>query len=415
MVEGNNENGLKSTLHFETLEEFVRSRVQQMIQDVIDEEVEAFLGRSRYERTGTEKVKTVRKGYRNGHGPPRKIGMMSGTIEVRRPKLRGLEEKFESVILPRFSRHTKAVEKMLPELYLHGLSMGDFELALRGLLGDGAPLSASSIDRLRRKWQAEYGAWRLRQLGDLKLVYMWADGIYVKAGLEREKACLLVVIGADENGVKHVLAVESGYRESTESWSEVLRDLKARGLRPPALTVADGNMGIWAALKQVYPESLEQRCWNHKMRNVLDCIPKKVRKAAKSLLLEMFYSTSRKGCESVRKAFVRRFGRDYPRAVDRLNRDWQRMLTFLDFPHVHHPHIRTTNVVESPFAAVRLRTCASKRYKKVANATAMIWKVLMLNEKRFRRLKGFALLPDVYRSAILCRHSRQKDNDILAA
>lgn len=393
MVKGNNEKELKSIVEWETLEDFVRSQVKSLIQNVIDEEVDEFLGRMKYER---KKGKKVRKGYRNGHAPPRKLSLMSGTIEVRRPKLRGLEEKFESAILPRFTRRTRAVEKALPELYLHGLSMGDFELALRGLLGDGAPLSASSIDRLRRKWQAEYGAWRLRQLGGLKLVYMWADGVYVKAGLEKEKACLLVVIGADDEGKKHVLAVESGYRESTESWSEVLRDLKARGLRPPALTVADGNMGIWAALRQVYPESLEQRCWNHKMRNVLDCLPKKIRKGAKSLLLEMFLASSQKACESARKEFISRFGRDYPRAVDRLNRDWQRMVTYFKFPSEHWRHIRTTNIVESPFAAVRLRTNAAKRYKQASNATSVIWKILMLQESRFRKLTGFKKLKNVY-------------------
>ena len=412
MAKGNNTKGIKSIPHWEVLEEMVRAQAQKMIQDIIEEEVEQFLGRTRYKR---EVGSGVRKGYRNGHSPARKLGMMGGTVEIRRPKLRGLEEKFESVILPRFKRHTPAVSKMLPELYLHGLSMGDFELALRGLLGDGAPLSASSIDRLRRKWQAEYGAWRLRQLGDLKLVYMWADGIYVKAGLEKEKACLLVVIGADEDGVKHVLSVESGYRESAESWSAVLRDLKARGLRPPVLTVADGNMGIWGALRQVYPESLEQRCWNHKMQNVLDCIPKKVRKGAKSLLLEMFFSTSVKGCESVRKEFVKRFGKDFPRAVDRLNRDWERMVTFFNFPKEHHPHLRTSNVVESPFAAVRLRTTASKRYKNADNATSVIWKILMLQEKKFRRLRGFKKLQDVYCNAEFRMDRKIFKNDKLAA
>jgi putative transposase len=411
VVKGNNENGLKSTPEWETLEDFIRGHVQKLIQGVIDEEVEGFLGRTRYERSNGGKV---RKGYRNGYSPPRRLSCMSGTIEVRRPKLRGLEERFESVILPRFTRRTKAVEKMLPDLYLHGLSMGDFELALRGLLGDGAPLSASSVDRLRRKWQAEYGAWRLRRLDDLRLVYMWADGIYVKAGLEKEKACLLVVIGADVDGVKHVLAVESGYRESTESWSEVLRDLKARGLECPVLTVADGNMGIWAALRQVYPESREQRCWNHKMKNVLDCLPKKVRKGAKSLLLEMFLASSKKACESARKDFARHFEKDYPRAVDRLNRDWERMVTFFNFPKEHWRHIRTSNVVESPFDAVRLRTRAAKRYKRACNAAAVIWKILLLQEKKFRRLRGYKKLLKVYCSADF-KNKEVDDDDQIAA
>ncbi|MFH1675993.1 MAG: IS256 family transposase [bacterium] len=393
MSKENNLECIKSTPIYAELEEFIRFHIQSLIQSVIDEEVEQFLGRKKYQRKcATESG----EGYRNGYGPPRKLSTMSGTIEIRKPKLRGLEEKFESVIIPRFKRRTLAIEKMLPELYLHGLSLGDFDLALRGLLGDGAPLSASSIDRLRGKWEAEYGAWRHRRLDELKIVYIWADGIYVKAGLEKEKACLLVVIGADIEGRKTILAVESGYRESSESWASVLRDLKVRGLNQPRLTIADGNMGIWSALSQVYPESREQRCWNHKMRNVLDCLPKKWRKEAKDLLLEMFFAKSRASCEATKKEFERRFKRRYPRAVERLNRDWERMISFFDFPLEHWRHIRTTNVVESPFAAVRLRTGAAKRYKKVGNAVAVIWKILILQESVFRRLMGLGKLKDVY-------------------
>ena len=393
MVKENNEKGTKSTPMFDDLEEFIRVRVQEMVQSIVDVEIEEYLGRMKYER----KSKTdPTEGYRNGYAPPRKLSMMGGTIEIRRPKLRGLEETFESAVLPRFKRHSKGVESMLPELYLHGLSLGDFELAFRGLLGEGAPLSASSIDRLRRKFQAEYGAWRLRRMDDFKIVYMWADGIYVKAGIEKEKACLLVLIGADADGHKAVLAVESGYRESTESWTAVLRDLKARGLSAPRLTIADGALGIWAALSQVYPQSREQRCWNHKIRNVLDCLPKKHHKEAKALLLEMFFAKTRKACEETKKEFERIFKKTHPRAVEKLNRDWERMIAFFDFPAEHWKHVRTTNIVESPFAAVRLRTTAAKRYKNVGNAVSVIWKILMLQERSFRRLRGCDKLQDVY-------------------
>lgn len=408
----NNESCMKSTPYWEVLEEFIQKRVQAMVQDLIEEEVEQFLGRAKYERThGT----TSKKGYRNGYAPPRRLSLMTGTIEVRRPKLRGLEEKFESAILPLFKRKSTRVERLLPELYLHGLSMGDFEVALRGLMGDGAPLSPQSISRLRQKWQAEYGAWRLRRLDDLKLVYMWADGIYVKAGLEKQKACLLVIIGATTDGRKHVLAVESGYRESTESWGMALRDLKARGLKCPSLMVADGHLGIWSALARVYPESREQRCWNHKITNVLDSLPKMHRKEAKALLLEMFYSKSRKACEEVRRDFKRRFGKNYPRAVDRLDRDWERMVTFFEFPKEHWLHIRTSNVVESPFAAVRLRTKVAKRFRNVINATAIIWKILMLQEQSFRKLQGWRKLNDVYVKTIVERKSGDNDPDLKSA
>jgi transposase-like protein len=211
---------------WEKLEAMARERIQEFVQVLLEEEVTALVGRRKSERREAVDAPAV---YRNGHGKVRKLAMMGGTIEVRRPRVRGLEERFESRILPLFRRRTEQVGEMLPQLYLHGLAQGDFELALRGLLGDGAPLSPSSIERLRGKWVAEYEAWRRRSLRGLEPVYLWADGIYVKAGLEKEKACLLVIVAGLRDGRKVVLAVESGYRESEEAWSHVLRDLLARG------------------------------------------------------------------------------------------------------------------------------------------------------------------------------------------
>ena len=225
------------------------------------EEVTELLGRVKSERRAAVDAPP---GYRNGYGKPRRPATSSGTIEVRRPRVRGLEERFESRVLPLFARRTREVGELIPELYPHGLAEGDFELALRGLLGDGAPLSKSSVRRLGARWTAEHEAWSRRPLGDRELVYAWADGIYVKAGLERDKAALLVVIGAMSDGTKEVLAVTPGYRESVESWAAVLRDLKARGLGTPKLLVADGNLGIRGAAREVWPLAAEQRCWNHK-------------------------------------------------------------------------------------------------------------------------------------------------------
>lgn len=245
-----------------TLEEFARSRIQSWLQGVLEEEVTELLGRGKSERRA---VVDAPAGYRNGHGKTRRLAMMAGTIEVKRPRVRGLEQRFESRLLPLFVRRTEAVSELLPQLYLHGLAEGDFELALRGLLGDGAPLSASSIERLRAKWQLEFEAWRSRRLDNLEVVYAWADGLYVKAGLEDSKAALLVIVGALRDGRKVVLAIESGQRESKESWARVLRDLFARGLRPWQATVADGHLGIWSALGEVFPDGAEQRCWNHRV------------------------------------------------------------------------------------------------------------------------------------------------------
>jgi putative transposase len=315
---------------------------------------------------------------------------------VKRPRVRGLEERFESAVLPLFARRTQEVGQLLPELYLHGLSQGDFELALRGLLGAGAPLSASSIARLRDKWIVEYSTWRSRRLDDRELVYAWADGIYVKAGLEKEKAALLVVIGAMSDGRKEVLAIVPGYRESKSSWTDVLRDLRDRGLSAAKLLVADGHLGIWAALAEVWPQTAEQRCWNHRLLNVLDKLPKRVQAEARQLLTQIPYAPTRQDATKRRDQFAKRFRRECPDAVDILERDWDRMVAFYDFPEAHWQHLRTTNVVESPFASVRLRTNAAKRYKKVANATALIWRVLMVAEKRFRRLRAPHLMADVY-------------------
>jgi|TARA_B100000315_G_scaffold257009_1_gene304480 transposase-like protein len=307
-----------------------------------------------------------------------------------------VEERFESRILPLFARRTKEVGQLLPELYLHGLSQGDFELALRGLLGDGAPLSPASIGRLRAKWVADHQDWKERRLDGRELVYAWADGIYVKAGLEKDKACLLVVIGAMSDGRKEVLALAPGYRESTESWLEVLRDLRDRGLEQPVLIAADGNMGIWAAVDQVWPESKQQRCWNHKIINVLDKIPKRTQAEARTLLVQIPYADTRQEAEKLQKRFAARYRSQFPKAVDALERDWDRMITFYDLPKEHWKHLRTTNIVESPFASVRLRTNAAKRYKKVANATALIWRTLMVAETRFRKLDAPHILKDVY-------------------
>lgn len=392
MVEKSTEEPFGSRTIWEQLETMARERIQEFVQALLEEEVTALVGRRKSERREAVDAPAI---YRNGHGKPRRLAMMGGTIEVRRPRLRGLEERFESRILPLFRRRTEQVSQLLPELYLHGLAQGDFELALRGLLGESAPLSASSIERLRGKWVAEYEAWRRRSLRGLEPVYLWADGIYVKAGLEKEKACLLVIVAGLRDGRKVVLSVESGYRESEEAWSQLLRDLLGRGMKAPRLVVADGHLGIWAALAQILPGVEEQRCWNHKIVNVLDKLPKKQQSEAKALLSKIPHAATRQEAEELRGQFRSRFGLDQPKAVETLERDWERMVAFYHFPKEHWKHLRTTNPVESPFAAVRLRTAAGKRYKKVANATALIWRVLLVVEKAFRRLDSPELLAEV--------------------
>ena len=263
---------------------------------------------------------------RNGHGEPRKLALMSGTITLRRPRVRDLEARFVSRLLPLFKRQTPEVSALLPELDLHGLALGEFELALRGLLGDGAPLNASSLVRLKATWQAQYVTWQQRDLSALKLVYLWADGVYVKAGLEDSQAALLVLIGADAEGRTHVRAVVSGERESVPSWTAVLRDLNARGRRAPKLTIADGHLGIWGAISTIYPTSQEQRCWHHKLRNVLDLVPRKRQAEAKALLQHLAAAETQRAATMVRDTFARTDGRQFPKAVACLERDWERMV-----------------------------------------------------------------------------------------
>ena len=397
MEDGNIEDGPASRPEWEHLEEWLRGQMQGLIQDLLEQEVTEFLGRARSVRRSESDNDA---GYRNGYAPPRRLTLSSGTIRVRRPRIRDTEERFESRLVPLFVHRTREVADLIPELYLHGLSEGDFDLALRGLLGEEAPISASTVARLKDKWNAELAEWRARPLDDLEVVYMWVDGVYVKAGLEREKAAILVVMAALSDGSKVVVSAVPGYRESTRSWSEVLRDLRDRGLNCPRVVVGDGHLGIWGALRNVWPEAGEQRCWNHKILNVLDKLPKRQHDQARLMLRNIPYAETRAEAERLRRVFTRWCGdHSYEAAREAIERDWERMVTFYDYPKEHWRHLRTTNPVESPFAALRLRTDAARRYKRVDRAIAVIWKMLMVAEKRFRRLQAPELIADVYLGA----------------
>jgi putative transposase len=381
---------------FEALEAFGREHGQRLIQALLEEEVAAVLGRAPWvRRRGVD----APAGYRNGHGRPRRLAMTIGTVTVRRPRVRGLGARFVSRILPLFKRRTREVGERLPQLDLQGFAPGDFELALRGLLGEAAPLSVASLARLKARWQLEYEAWKQRRLDALEVVYMWADGLYVKAGLEDTKAALLVRIGARTDGRKVVLAVESGQREAKESWGAGLRDRRARGLKPWRCTVADGHLGIWAALGEPQPTAAEQRCWNHRITNVLDAIPQKHQAEARTLLWARPYAESQAMGEALRAQFDKRYRQLAPKAVERLAHDWERLVTFYQFPREHGRHWRTTTVVESPVAAARLRTTAANRFTQVQSAPAILWKLLQVAETSFRRLNAPELLPAVYAGA----------------
>lgn len=375
-------------ISWNVLEEFIRLQVEATVQNILDQEAEEHLGRGRYERRDGSQ-----RGYRNGHGKPRKLSLSCGTIEVRRPRLRDLEEQFESRILPLFVRRSQKVSELLPKLYLEGLALRDFDRALRGLLGDGAPLSASSVARLKEHWSEEMQAWRDQRIDD-EIVYIWADGIYIRAGLEKDKAAMLVVLGVTITGEKRFLAMEAGYRESTESWKQVFWGLMKRGMNVPAAVIADGGLGLWAAIAELGWECKEQRCWNHKIINVSDALPKREQKDATKQLRAIPKSDTLEEAIRRRDDFLDQY-QSYPRACSRLLDDWERMVAFYSLPRGHWRSLRTSNPVESPFNVVRLRTGAARRFKRVENATAAVWKLLMIAESSFKPFQSRNLLPDV--------------------
>ena len=378
-------------IFYEGLEEFAREKIRGHLQDLLEQEVTEWLGRDKSERKANPMEQA---GYRNGYGKRRRFTMSLGTVEIRRPRVRDLGERFVSKVLPFFKRQTQPVRDLIPELYLHGLASGDFELALRHLLGEGAPLSGSSLQRLKQKWEVEYEQWKSTPIEEKDWAYLWADGIYVKAGIGKEKAALLVVIGVKKDGSKGYLALEAGYRESKESWAEVLRQIKSRGVKNARLFVGDGNLGLWAAVGEVYPQAQEQLCWNHKMLNVIDAVSKKEQVEVKKHLTAMMYAESRQDALKERKIFEQAF-RHNPKAVKTVVENWARLTTYYDFPREHWQHLRTSNVVESPFSRVRLRTAASRRFKSQINATCLIWKTLMVAELSFRKLNAPQLVEKV--------------------
>jgi transposase-like protein len=380
----------KSTENFKgDLDEIAREGARRMLADALEYEVEEFLGRKRYQRT--EEF----NGYRNGYGKKRKVAMGSGTVEIRAPRLRDNDEAFNSQVLKSYQRQSEGVKEMIPELYLHGLATGDFELALRGFLGDAASLSASSVTRLKEKWEAEYEGWRKRSLTGTKYVYLWCDGIYPKAGLAGDKTALLIVLGVNQKGEKEALAIYEGYRESTDSWKMVLHDLKERGLEDTRLFIGDGALGLWAAVSEVYPHADNQRCWCHKMRNVLNHFPKRLQKDVKGFLQEMYYASTKKQATAFMERFAETYGSEYPRAVECLLKDRDVLLTYYSYPREHWQSLKTSNPIESIFAPVKLRTNAARRIKSPRSALYLIFQLIIRAQKRWRRINAPELVEKV--------------------
>lgn len=382
--------GPESTEKFEkSLDELALEGARRMLKAVLESEVEEFLGRQSYERTGEF------RGYRNGYGKDRKVAIGTGTVKIRAPRVRESRVRFKSQVLPSYQRQSEKVRELIPELYLHGLATGDFELALRGFLGEGASLSSASVTRLKEKWEAEYESWRKRRLSSGGYAYLWCDGIYPKAGLSQDKTALLVVLGVNHEGRKEPLAIQEGYRESTESWAAVLRDLKERGLSDPRLFVGDGALGLWAAVREVYPRADEQRCWVHKMRNVLACFPKRLQSQVKQLLREIYTAATRKRALKLMDQFAAQFGREYPRAVECLLKDRDALLTYYSYPQEHWVSLKTSNPIESIFSPVKLRTNAARRIKSPRSALFLIFQLIHRAQSRWRRINAPGLVEKV--------------------
>ncbi len=383
------------------LDELAREGARRMIAAALRAEADEYVARF----VGEVDEDGYRLVVRNGRARERKVTIGSGTIPLRAPRVNdkrvdeetGERQKFGSRILPAYARRSPKVAEVIPILYLRGLSTGDFRPALEGLLGeDAAGLSPTTVSRLCKEWEQHHARFRKRLLSFSRYAYLFMDGIHVQVRLgEDPKVCLLIVIGVREDGVKELLAVEDGYRESTESWSGVFRDLKRRGLNESKLVVGDGALGAWAALRDVYPGAGEQRCWFHAAGNVIDCLPKRLQPRAKGLLGEIIEAPTRADARKALEVFREEYGAKYPKALAKLDRDWKPLTAFFDFPAEHWRHLRTTNPIESSFATVRLRTRVTKGAGSKAAALAMAYKLLESAQERWRRFNGHELVADV--------------------
>jgi transposase-like protein len=377
------------------LDELVRAGAQKMLQKAIEDEVQEFLS-EQAERVDERGRRLV---VRNGHLPSREVLTGAGPLEVRQPRVRDNTPDpdgrvcFTSSILPPYLRRSKSIDELIPWLYLKGISTGDFSEALQALLGEDAKgLSPNVIVRLKEQWCQEYDEWSRRDLSDKQYVYVWADGIHANVRLEtpeNRRQCLLVLMGATADGHKELIAVIDGYRESEQSWYELLIGLKQRGLKfAPKLATGDGALGFWAALRKVFPETREQRCWVHKTANVLNNMPKSVQPRAKADLHEIWMAETREQAHRAFDAFLEKYGPKYPAASECLKKDREVLLAFYDFPAEHWIHLRTTNPIESTFATIRLRHRRTKGNGTRRASLAMMFKLAQSAQKHWRRLNG---------------------------
>ncbi len=398
----------------DSLTEMLRRGARELIAHAVESELGHLLKSHAQNRLPDGRLAVVRNGYL----PERTLQTGIGSVEIRVPKVRdrsGSGIRFNSSLLPPYLKRAESIGELLPWLYLKGVSTGDFQEALASLLGKEAQgLSPNTITRLKAEWIEEHRNWSRRDFSKKRYVYWWADGIYSNVRMG-DKLCLLVIVGVTETGVKELVAVEDGYRESSDSWYGLLSSLRSRGLKTgPKLAVGDGSLGFWNALTRVFPSTRRQRCWVHKTANILNCLPKSLQPKAKAALQEIWMAETKEDAEKAFDSFLDRFGDKYPKAAECLRKDREDLLTFYDFPAVHWVHIRTTNPIESTFSTVRLRTRKTRNCGSRETILAMVFKLIQSAEKRWKRIKGFDLIGEVIEGVVFkdgVRATDQPDRD----
>lgn len=362
------------------LDYLAREGARKMLMEAMEEEVSQFLERGRYERARGEA-----KGYRKGKRG-RKLGVLGASVKLEVPRVEGVD--FRSSILAPYQRRSEGVDELFRRLLVEGLSTRDFEPALRNLIGDGTTLSASTIQRLALKFQKDLTAFNHRDLSAKRYGYIWADGIYLKAGLESEKAALLVLVGVNAEGTKELISLREGYRESSESWKEVWRGVKERGMECPLVVIGDGIAGLWKAVREVYPEAREQRCWIHKMRNVVDKVPRAKREEITERLRVAYQAERREDAEHHLAILAEDLDPRYPKAADCLRQDHEALLRYFDYPQEHWDHLKTSNPIESIFSSVRLRTYVLRRFQKARSGAAFVFKIMERLSQRWKTIQN---------------------------
>lgn len=385
-----NANGMTETGSL--IDDIVREGARRMLAAALEAEVNSYIAELADHRDENGRRLVVRNGYHQ----PRSVTTAAGVIKVKAPRINdkrineatGERKRFSSAILPPWCRKSPKISEVLPLLYLHGLSSGDFVPALEQFLGSSAGLSPATVTRLTAQWQADHKSFSERDLSATDYVYVWADGIHLRIRLEEAKAAVLVVMGVRADGTKELIAMADGYRESSESWASLLRDCRRRGMRAPVLAVGDGALGFWNALNEVFPETRHQRCWVHRTANCLDSLPKSAQPAAKKAIQDIYNAEDKEHAAAAVKAFAKQYGAKFPKAVKKIVDDEDELLAFYDFPAEHWIHLRTTNPIESTFATVRLRTKVTKGAGSRAAALAMVFKLVESAQARWRAVNA---------------------------